>query len=262
MPVKEAQPGGQAGPDVESALARDLYLLAPLKLPRGQQYAVGASDGQLLFLVKRTGGGRGAFAFGSSAAAALIVLGFLSSVGDSLGGPALKWAATAAGAVLGFLLAMTMYPALLGERSASFGAREKPNEKVLDIKQAERSRPFESTFTITGARGRLLGTVRRNYLRTLFRTRWTLYGAAGEPIARADEASVPRAIATRVVGWAVPSVRSNFIVSSAGGASLALLERMQPVQGRVVLDLRLGGRDGIDRSLGLALGVLIDLSQR
>ena len=47
MPVKESPaPEASAGPDVESALARDLYLLAPLKLPRGQQYAVGASDGQ------------------------------------------------------------------------------------------------------------------------------------------------------------------------------------------------------------------------
>ena len=262
MPISEAQPGPDEGTASEPALERDLYLLAPLTLPRGQQYSVSSSEGQLLFLVRRSAGGRGALALGASSVAGLILLGFISAVGDSLGGPVLKWGAVAAGAVAGFLLAMALYPRLLGSRFVSFGPRERPGEKALEVKQAERSRLFEVSFAVTDARGRLLGTMRRNYLHTILRTRWMLYGAGGELIARAEQMSLARALAGRLVGWAAPAVRSNFVISTPGGAPLALLERRELVQGRVVLDLRQGGREGIERQLGLAVGVLIDVTER
>ncbi len=246
----------------DTLFERDLYMLAPLKLPRGQQYAVSSSDGQLLMLVKRQRKGVRVLAAAASVATGLIILGFLSSFGDSLGGPVIRWGAMALGAVLGFLAALAVYPALLGGRLASFTRREKPAEKVLEVKQADRSRAFEVSCTITGTRGRLLGTVRRNYLATLFRTQWVLYGARGEPVAQAREASVPRAIGARLVGWAIPKMRSNFVIASPGGAPLGLLERLELVQGRVMFDLRQGGRDGLDPQLGLALAVLIDLDER
>lgn len=252
----------ETAPATDSVFERDLYMLAPIKLPRGQQYAVSASDGQLLLLVRRHPGGRGVLAFVASLAAGFIILGFISSFGDSLGGPVIKWSAVVAGAVLGFLAAVAVYPAMLGNRLATFGRRERPGEKVLEVKQADRSRAFEVSCTVTGAKGRLLGTMRRNYLTSLLRTQWTLYGAGGEPIVKAREASIPRALAARLVGWLVPKVRSNFALLSPAGSPLGLVERLELVQGRVMLDLRQGGRSGLDPQLGLALGVLIDLDQR
>lgn len=246
----------------DTLFERDLYMLAPFKLPRGQQYAVSSSDGQLLMLVKRGPAGRGIVAFAASLATGLIILGFSSSFGDSLGGPAIKWSAMVVGAVLGFLAAMAVYPAMLGSRLATFGRREKPAEKVLEVKQADRSRAFEVSCTITGAKGRLIGTVRRNYLMSLFRSQWMLYGASGEALARAREASIPRALGARLLGWAIPRLRSNYELVSPAGSPLGLVERLELVQGRVMLDLRQGGRMGLDPQLGLALGVLIDLDER
>ena len=164
--------------------------------------------------------------------------------------------------MLGFLAAVAVYPAMLGSRLATFSRRERPTEKVLEVKQADRSRAFEVSCAITGTKGRLLGTVRRNYLASLLRTQWMLYGAGGEPIAKAREASIPRAIGARLLGWAVPTLRSNFAIVSPAGSPLGLLERLELVQGRVMFDLRQGGRAGLDPQLGLALAVLIDLDER
>ena len=262
MPAKVMETAPDAAPAGDTVFQRDLYMLAPLKLPKGQQYAVSSSDGQMLLLVKRGPGGRGMMAFLAAAATGLIIFGFTSSFGDSLGGPVFKWSSAAAGVVLGFLAAMAVYPALLGSRLATFGRRERPGEKVLEVKQADRSRAFEVSCAITGAKGRLLGTVRRNYLSTLLRTQWVLYGAGGEPMAKAREDSVPRAIGARLLGRAVPKLRSNFALVSPGGSLLGLLERRELVQGRVMFDLRQGGRAGLDPHLGLALAVLIDLDER
>ncbi len=262
MPAKAIETAPDPAPATDTVFERDLYMLAPFKLPRGQQYAVSSSDGQMLLLVKRHPNGSRALAAVASIATGLIVLGFTSSFGDSLGGPVIKWSAVVVGSVLGFLGAMAVYPALLGKRLATFSRRERPGEKVLEVKQADRSRAFEASCTITGAKGRLLGTIRRNYLGSLLRTQWVLYGAGGDPIAKAREDSMPRAIGARLIGWAVPNVRSNFVLMSPGGSPLGLLERRELVQGRVMFDLRQGGRAGLDPQLGLALAVLIDLDQR
>jgi len=194
MPAKAMETAPDTAPASDTVFERDLYMLAPLKLPKGQQYAVSSSDGQMLLLVRRGAGSRGAVAFIASVATGLIILGFISSFGDSLGGPVIKWSAIVVGAVLGLLASVAVYPAMLGSRLASFSRRERPAEKVLEVKQADRSRAFEVSCTITGTKGRLLGTVRRNYLTSLLRAQWMLYGAGGEPIAKAREASIPRAI--------------------------------------------------------------------
>lgn len=262
MPAKAMETAPETAPAGDTVFERDLYMLAPLKLPTGQQYAVSSSDGQMLLLVKRHQSGGRARSLMASLTAGLIILGFISSFGDSMGGPVIKWSAVVVGAVLGFLAAVAVYPALLGSRLATFGRRERPAEKVLEVKQAVRSSAFEVSCAVTGAKGRLLGTVRRNYLTSLLRTKWVLYGADGAAVVKAREDSMPRAIGARLLGWAVPALRSNFALMSPGGSPLGLLERRQLVQGRVMFDLRPGGRAGLDPQLGLALAVLIDLDER
>lgn len=262
MPANASEPALDTAPTADPVFERDLYMLAPFKLPSGQQYTVSASDGQLLLLVKRHPGGSRALPLGASIAAGLIILGFTSSFGDSLGGPAVKWSAVVVGTVLGFLAAIAVYPALLPGRLATFGRRERPAEKVLEVRQGARKHAFEVSCAVTGAKGRLLGTVRRSYLSSLLRTEWMLYGASGEPIARAREDSMMRALGARLIGWAVPTLRSNFVFMSPGGSPLGLLERRELVQGRVMFDLRQGGHAGLDSRLGLALAVLIDIDER
>ena len=198
MPAKVMETAPETAPATDTVFERDLYMLAPLKLPRGQQYTVSSSDGQMLLLVKRHPKGSRALGTIASIATGLIILGFTSSFGDSMGGPAIKWSAVAVGAVLGFLAAVAVYPALLPSRLATFGRRERPAEKVLEVKQATRSRAFEVSCSITGAKGRLLGTVRRNYLTSLLRSQWVLYGADGSAVVTAREESMLRAIAARL----------------------------------------------------------------
>ena len=88
MPAKAMETAPETAPATDTVFERDLYMLAPFKLPKGQQYAVSSSDGQMLLLVKRHRNGQsGAVALVASIATGLIILGFISSFGDSLGGP-------------------------------------------------------------------------------------------------------------------------------------------------------------------------------
>ena len=262
MPTRTAGTEPEQAQAGDTTFDRDVYLLAPFNLPQDHQYAVSASDGQLLLLVKRGQGGPGIVPFAISVVAGFIIFGITSSVGDSLGNIVVKWITLVLGAALGIGAAIAAYPLLLAARLASFRRRERPGEKVLEAKQSERSPTFEVSCGVTDERGRLLGTIRRNYARTLLRTEWNLYGATGQLLARARQASFPCALADRALGWIVPALRCDFVLESPQGTPLGYLDRREGVQGRVMLDFRQGGHDGIDRHLGLALGVLIDLDER
>ena len=265
MPAKAMETAPETAPATDTVFERDLYMLAPFKLPRGQQYAVSSSDGQMLLLVKRDR--RAAVApwrSVASIATGLIVLGFISSFGDSLGGPVIKWSAVAVGCRAGVpWQRWRSIPRCWGSRLATFSRRERPAEKVLEVKQADRSRAFEASCTITGAKGRLLGTVRRNYLASLLRTQWVLYGAGGEPIAKAREDSMPRAIGARLLGWAVPTLRSNFALDVAGGIAARPARAAGTGAGKGDVRPSPGrARRGSIPSSGSPSAVLIDLDER
>jgi hypothetical protein len=249
---------------MDTAFSRDLYLLAPAALPAGMQYAVSGGDGQVLFFVKRSRRGRSLVALGASGVIGFVIFGFVSSVGDSVGGSVLSWGGLAAGMVAGLLVAVGAYRVLLGKRFVSFAPRDRGNVRVLDAHQVDWKHPLEASFSVTGDKGRLLATARRNYLTGLLRTRWVAYGARGEVLVEAIEESWWRALVARLLGRLVPALHTNFTFSAphAAGTTLAVLNRRQPIQGRHVLDLRLGGADGLDAQVALGLAVLIDVTER
>ncbi len=247
----------------DAAFARDLYLLAPATLPAGMQYAVSTGDGQVLFFVKRHRRGRSFTALAGSLAVGFVIFGFVSSVADSLGGAILAGGGMALGVAAGLLAAVATYVALLGRRFVSFARRDRGAQKVLDAEQSPGHHPFRVSFAITGERGRLLATVRRNYLAGLLRSSWSAYGAQGEPLVVVREEGWLRAVGNRLFGWAIPRLRSNFVfVAASDQAVLAHLKRRELIQGRHVLDLRAGGVMGLDPQVGLALAVLVDVCDR
>lgn len=253
-----------AEPEADTAFARDLYLLAPSSLPAGMQYSVSGSDGQVIFFVKRSRRGRFLTAFLCSLAVGFLVFGFVSSVADSVGGEVLSWSGVALGAMGGLLAATMAYPALIGKRFVSFARRDRGNVKVLDANQVDRRNPWEATFAITGDKGRLLATARRNYLTGLIRRRWAAYGSQGQVLLEAVEESWGLVLLARVTFGLLPGVRTNYVmrIPERGGATLAILNRREPVQARYVLDLRPGGADRLDPQVALGLAVLIDVSER
>lgn len=245
------------------AFARDLYLLAPATLPAGMQYAVSTGDGQVIFFVKRHRRGRSVTALAGAIAVGIVVSGFVSSVADSVGGRLLPQGGLVLGLVVGFLAAVATWVSLIGKRFVNFARRDRGAQKVLDAEQADRRHPFRVSFTITGERGRLLASVRRNYLTGLVRSTWAAYGAQGQPLVSVREESVIRALGNRLLGWAVPRFRSNFVfIAASDSAQLALLKRRELIQGRHVLDLRPGGPTGLDPQVALALAVLVDVCDR
>ena len=247
----------------DTAFARDLYLLAPATLPAGMQYAVSSGDGQVIFFVKRHRRGRSLTALAGAVAVGLLVSGFVSSVADSAGGDLASRGGLVAGLAVGLLVSVGAYVSLVGKRFVSFARRDRGAQKVLDAEQSDRRHPFQVSFTITGERGRLLATVRRNYLTGLLRSTWDAYGAQGEPLVQVREESWLRAIGNRCLGWAVPRLRSNFtFVASSDAAILAVLKRRELIQGRHVLDLGPGGTTGLDPQVALALAVLVDVCDR
>jgi hypothetical protein len=247
----------------DTSFARDLYLLAPATLPAGMQYAVSSGDGQALFFVKRHRRGRSLTALAGAVAVGFVVSGFVSAVADSAGVAVLSGTGLAVGLGAGLLAAVGAYVSLVGKRFVSFARRDRGAQKVLDAEQSDRRHPFQVSFAITGERGRLLATVRRNYLTGLLRTAWTAYGAQGEALVQVREESWLRALGNRCLGWAAPRFRSNFnFVGSSDAAILATLKRRELIQGRHVLDLRVGGPGGLDPQVALALAVLVDVCDR
>ena len=193
----------------------------------------------------------------------LLVSGFVSSVADSAGGNLLSRGGLVAGMAVGIMVSVGAYVSLVGKRFVSFARRDRGAQKVLDAEQSDRRHPFQVSFAITGERGRLLATVRRNYLSGLLRSAWTAYDAQGAPLVEVREESWLRALGNRLFGWAVPRLRSNFtFVASSDGAMLAVLKRRELIQGRHVLDLGLGGPNGLEPQVALALAVLVDVCDR
>ncbi len=250
--------------ETDSAFSRDLYLPAPAALPSGMQYAVSGGDGQVIFFVKRSRRGRFLAALLGSIAVGFLVFGFVSSVADSMGGQVLSWSGVALGAMAGLLAATAAYPALIGKRFVSFARRDRGNVKVLDANQVDRRNPWEVNFAVTGDKGRLLASARRNYLTGLIRKTWVAYGSSGAMLLEATEESWWRAIMARLLGRTIPAFRSNFILRAPqrDGATLGILNRRQLIQSRYVLDLRLGGADKLDPQVALGLAVLIDITER
>lgn len=250
--------------EMESALSRDLYLLAPAALPAGMQYSVSGADGQVLFFVKRSRRGRFLAAVLGSIAVGFLVFGFVSSVADSMGGQVLSWSGVILGSAAGLLAATAAYPALIGKRFISFARRDRGNVKVLDANQVDRRSPWEVNFAVTGDKGRLLASARRNYLTGLLRKSWVAYGSSGQMMLEATEESWWRAILGRLFGKTIPALRSNFIfrIPQRGGATLGVLNRRDLIQARHVLDLRMGGGDKLDPQVALGLAVLIDITER
>lgn len=250
--------------EMDSAFSRDMYLLAPASLPAGMQYAVSGGDGQVLFFVKRSRRGRFLAALLASIAVGFLVFGFTSSVADSMGGQVLSWSGVVLGALAGLLAATAAYPALIGKRFVSFARRDRGNVKVLDANQVDRRNPWEVNFAVTGDKGRLLASARRNYLTGLVRKSWIAYGSSGEMLLEVTEESWWRAVLGRLLGKAIPALRTNFIfrMPQRGGATLGVLDRRQLIQSRHVLDLRMGSAGKLDPQVALGLAVLIDVTER
>ncbi len=260
MAVKESPQ--TASIEEDPAFAQDRFLLAPRKLTRDARYVVGAPDAEPLVFVRRvTEGASGVVAGAAGAAAGLIIFLFLNSVGDSSDVRAFHVLLAAAGLILGIAAAATIHAHLGNRGQLVLLRRDQFGEKLVQVQRIEKMAFPYVRWSVTGAKGRLLATVRINIFGRLLRSRWRVFGADGRVLAVSREDKLWRAIARRVLGLFPKRPQSDHVVTDPLGI-VGYLNRTATLHGRHVLELSADMGRRLDRQVAMAVAVLIDLTER
>lgn len=260
MAVKESPQ--TASMEEDPAFAQDRFLLAPRKLTKDARYVVSASDGEPLVFVRRSGeGASGMVAGGAGAASGLLIFLFLNSVGDSSDVMAFHVLLAAAGVILG-VAAVAIVHAYLGNRGQLvLHRRDQFGEKLVQVQRVEKLAIPYLRWSVTGAKGRLLATVRINIFARLVRSTWHVFGADGRVLAVSREDKLWRAVARRLLGLLPKQPQSDHLITDPLGI-VGYLNRTATLQGRHVLDLSADLGRRMDRQVAVAVAVLIDLAER
>jgi hypothetical protein len=119
----------------------------------------------------------------------------------------------------------------------------------------------------TGAGGTVIGTLKKNFGRSLLRSSWTVLNPAGQPVATAQESSMFIAILRRV--WdAIPYIGDipffipfHFDIHFPDGRQMGRYSRVAAIRDRYVLDLSGDPQKWFDRRVALAFTVALDALQ-
>jgi hypothetical protein len=195
--------------------------------------------------------------------AGLVVLGFFMTVSDSMLDARAKLASTLVGLAGGFGAFVLTQAQLAQKRHLTFHRDNAAGPRLLEVTQNDVVVFLTATFTIKdGATGRLLGTLRKNHLQDVVRKRWEVFDARGSLACIVQEDSLVRALLRRLCP--VPGVlHTDFDFDElATGAHIAEFARRSTVRDRYALRLRPGASARLDRRVALAVGVLLDTTER
>jgi hypothetical protein len=151
-----------------------------------------------------------------------------------------------------------------------FWADEAKTSELFRIKARQRFDP-RARYRVTEAEGAEIGELGKEFRRSLARSTWRVYSAAGDEIAWAAERSLFRSVLRRLIGLAglIPLVGDlielipilyHFDIFR-GEEPVGSLERRLGFRDRYVLDLTGDGERAIDRRLAIGLGVAMDALQ-
>lgn len=248
-------------PEVDAAFDRNLFLLRQRVLSIRSKYEVWAEDGRPILYVERpTYPIRTVFAYGLGIVAASIVIFWTARAGESddpVSGLLSLLALVLASAVF-FVVSGSARP----KRHVTVYRDASRREVLLRIRQDQRIAIAYRSYTVTTAAGTTLARLRRDYVRGLFRRRWSVESDSGESLASAVEDSLVLSLLRRILGPLFGLLRTNFVLLAEDGAVLGEFSRKLTLLDRYVLDLREDVERRLDRRVAVALAVLLDTGER
>jgi hypothetical protein len=133
--------------------------------------------------------------------------------------------------------------------------------------QARKVFEFRGMTDVLIPSGQVIGTFRKNFGKSLWRSSWTILAPGGQPVANAHESSAFLAIFRRV--WsALPYVGDipffipfHFDIMLPDGRKIGHYHRVAAIRDRYVLDLSGDPQRWLDRRLALAFTVALDALQ-
>ena len=146
-----------------------------------------------------------------------------------------------------------------------FFADEGETQEVFHIKARSMLDTGGSKYDVVGADGESIGLLEHLFKQSLLRTTWRISDAAGAEVARAQERSLPMAVARRVIdfvpdyGGLIP-IPYNFDLL-AGDRVVGTMNRRFKLRDQYVLDLSADPDKVLDRRLAIALAIGLDTLQ-
>jgi uncharacterized protein YxjI len=146
-----------------------------------------------------------------------------------------------------------------------FFADEAETQEVFHIQARTILDTGGSKYDVVGADGSSVGLLEHLFKQSLMRTTWRISDAAGTEVARAQERSLPMAIARRVIdfvpdyGGLIP-IPYNFDIL-VGDRVAGTMNRKFKLRDQYVLDLSGDPDKALDRRLAIALAVGLDTLQ-
>jgi hypothetical protein len=126
-------------------------------------------------------------------------------------------------------------------------------------------------WTLTTSKGDVLGTFERLGMpSSLLRYRWIVRDHTGREVAHAQEDSLPKAIARRLLDVALflnipyrgaAHMRLDFVVAHPQGTRIGYFHRRFTITDHYELDLTRDGSRSLDRRLAVALAILLDTAE-
>ncbi len=247
------------GPD--AAFDRDMFYLRQKVFSISSKYFVSDEAKQPILFVERPARllrNLGAILLGLALGIAVCV--GLIMAGGAAGG-ALQGVLIVAGILGLFVVWFAVAIKLSAKRHLGFYRDETKQAKLLDIEQEKKAEILTARYTVRDPSGQVLARFHKNYLSNIIRSKWTVFGADGQPWLLAIEDSLFKALLRRFVGPLYGILRTNFIIEQ-GGQLVGKFDRQFTITDRYVLDMRGDPQRTIDRRVALALGVMLDTGER
>jgi hypothetical protein len=133
--------------------------------------------------------------------------------------------------------------------------------------QARKVFEFRGVTDVLIPSGQVIGSLKKNFGKSLLRSSWTVLGVNGQPVATAQESSMFIAILRRIWG-AIPYIGDipffipfHFDIHDPGGRQIGRYTRVAAIRDRYVLDLSGDPQKWFDRRVAVAFTVALDALQ-
>ena len=257
-------PAGQqlVPPATPGSFDRDVFLLRQKHLSIKEKYYVSDENGQAIFYAERPQHiGRNLLAAFLAVVAAIIVAIALGSAAAATEGTlgTILGIVTLVGALVTLFVVNV---ALVRKRHVIVYADDSKQNRLLEIQQERKVHIITGAYTVTDGHGTAIARFVKKYLHNIIRRRWECFDASGNELCLAQEDSIGKAIARRLLGPLFGVLRTNFIIVTPQGHQLGEFNREFTILDRYVLDMRQDAGRSLDRRIALALGLMLDPGEK
>ncbi|HYT09389.1 MAG TPA: hypothetical protein VEL73_01875 [Mycobacteriales bacterium] len=166
----------------------------------------------------------------------------------------------------GELLAFVRQRRMRIREQIDFYADEAQTVPLLHLR-ARKVFEFRGVTDVVLSTGEVIGTLRKNFARSLLRSSWSVFDPGGTEVATARESSIFLAVLRRV--WdAIPFVNNvpfflpfHFDIHGPDGRQIGKYVRVAAIRDRYILDLSGDPQRRLDRRVAMAFTVALDALQ-